>query len=124
MNKKILVIDDEEAIQEVIKIVLECEGYATRTLGSGEKLMDKITNDLPDVILLDFSLPGETGDVIARKLRSQVITSKIPIIMLSAHHAVAQLAQSCGVNAFLAKPFSINELLGIIEEYSHISMSS
>src|SRR6266567_4092889 len=98
MNKKVLVIDDESAIQEVLKLILECEGYMTETLGSGERLMEKIGKNMPDIILLDFSLPGETGDKIARKLRASEYTAGIPIIMLSAHHAIEEVAMSCGVN--------------------------
>lgn len=118
MAKKVLVIDDEIAILEVIKIILDCEGYVTETLPNGEKLLEKVKDNIPDIILLDFSLPGETGDTLARKLKSYSFTRNIPIIMLSAHYAVEELAASCGVNAFLPKPFSINDLIRMIEVYT------
>lgn len=116
--KKVLVIDDEAAILDVISIVLECEGFTTDTLYNGERLFERIANNPPDIILLDFSLPGETGDILAKKLREQTISKHIPIIMLSAHHAIEKLAASCGVNAFLPKPFSINDLLHMIDIYT------
>lgn len=115
MGKRVLVIDDEAAISEVIRIVLECEGYVTDVLPTGEHVIDSMQQHMPDVILLDFSLPGETGDKIARRLKSVNATRDIPIIMLSAHHAIEQVAYSSGVNAFLPKPFSIDDLLQIIE---------
>lgn len=115
MSKRVLVIDDEAAILEVLQIVLECEGYITETLSTGEKLLSIIEQQIPDVILLDFSLPGETGDKIARRLKAKAETKHIPIIMLSAHHAIEQIALESGVNAFLPKPFSIDDLLKTIE---------
>ena len=115
MMKRILVIDDEAAILDVLRLVLECEGYEIDTLASGERLNDSMRQHKPDVILLDFSLPGETGDRIARRLKSQDDTKNIPIIMLSAHHAVEPIAFASGVNAFLPKPFSIDDLVKTIE---------
>src|SRR5205823_3628788 len=102
-------------------IILECEGYVIESLYNGDRLFEKIFESRPDIILLDFSLPGETGDILAKKLKEHPFSSTIPIIMLSAHHAIEKLAASCGVNAFLPKPFCVDELLQMIEKCTQIS---
>lgn len=124
MNKKVLLIDDEVAIQEVAKIIFDCEGYSIQTLGSGKNLMRAVSQNRPDIILLDFSLPGQTGDAIAKKLKSFERTRNIPIIMISAHHALEQLAKNSGVNAFLAKPFSLTDLLSLVSSFTSPSLSA
>ncbi len=114
MHKKIVVVDDELAILEVLSVILKMEGYDTQTFSSGERLVEKLEHNTPDLILLDFSLPGETGDSIARKLKSHKETHDVPIIMLSAHHAIEQTALASGVNLFIPKPFSIDTLINAI----------
>lgn len=123
MHKKVVVVDDELAILEVLSVILQMEGYDAQTFCTGEKLLEKLGPNTPDLFLLDFSLPGETGDSIARKLKSTKATHDIPIIMLSAQHAIEPVALASGVNAFIPKPFSIDMLITAIHQVTHSFVS-
>lgn len=117
MKKKILVVDDDEAIVEVIKLILEDQGYAVITSDNGNifQLLDK---EHPDVILLDVLLSGYDGREIARALKRDVTKKHIPILMISAHPTAALTASDSGADAFLSKPFEITDLLSLVAKYS------
>lgn len=114
--KKVYVVDDERGILEALEFMLQEEGYAVRTSSSGSALL-RLDGDLPDLIVLDVLLSGEDGREIARKLKSQDKTKKIPIIMISAHPNAAFTVRDCGADDFLPKPFEIQELLDKVEKY-------
>jgi DNA-binding response OmpR family regulator len=111
--KKIFVVDDERSILEALEFMLQEEGYDVRTASRGTSLL-QLTENLPDVIVLDVLLSGEDGREIARQLKSQEKTKNIPIIMISAHPNVERTVRDCGADAFLPKPFDIEELLRIV----------
>lgn len=118
MSKKVLVIDDDEAITELLQIVLGDEGYEVIINNSGERVSDHFTENLPDVILLDFQLPNKNGDTIARSLKMQERTKMIPIIMLSSHPNIKEIAREVRVDNYLSKPFEIDNLLNIVGKYT------
>jgi DNA-binding response OmpR family regulator len=114
--KKIFVVDDERSILEAVEIMLVEEGYDVKTSSRGSSLLN-LDHDLPDVIVLDVLLSGEDGRDIARKLKAQERTKNIPIVMISAHPSAQYAIKECGAEAFLPKPFDIQELLNVIEKY-------
>jgi CheY-like chemotaxis protein len=116
MKKKILVVDDDESILEVMHIVLEGEGYNVETSVNVQPLQ-KLDGEHPDLILLDVLLSGEDGIEICKRLKSQQETRAIPIILLSAHSSASKTARDCGADAFLDKPFDIDVLAGIVKEH-------
>jgi len=83
-QKKILLVDDEEDILELLSYNLRREGYQAFGVMTGEAALKKVETDTPDLIILDLMLPGIDGLEITRKLKSNPKTAKIPIIMLSA----------------------------------------
>lgn len=116
MQQKILVVDDDESILEVIQIVLESEGYQIQIKQDGESLRH-FTTDLPDLILLDVQLSGEDGPEICKRLKHNQATAHIPIIILSAHSDVHELAAVSGADGFLEKPFDVDVLIKTVEKH-------
>ena len=116
-SKKILVVDDELDILEFLQIILEEEGYEVATADKGECVEKLRTGELPDLIVLDVLLSGKDGRTIARHLKSQEATKHIPIVMCSAHPSAEHTALEAGADAFIAKPFEIDDLLQKIAEF-------
>ncbi len=116
MTAKILIVEDEAAIQELIIYNLQQAGYETVSAENAEKAMTVINNVLPDLILLDWMLPGMNGIEFARILRRGERTRLIPIIMLTARtqetDKVAGL--EIGADDYITKPFSPRELVARI----------
>jgi CheY-like chemotaxis protein len=116
MGHHILVVDDDEGIVEVIQIVLEGEGYAVRTATNSTDLHD-LTDNLPDLILLDVLLSGDDGRDICKSLKSNEMTKDIPVIMLSAHSDASKVADAGGADGFLEKPFDVDKLIEIVAKH-------
>jgi CheY-like chemotaxis protein len=117
MKKRILVVDDNQAILDVVKMALELVGYEVLTSLTSAcfKHMDGCT--LPDLVLLDILLSGEDGAEICQRLKSDDRTRHIPVILLSAHTGLHETAEKCGANGFLMKPFRLAELREIVSKY-------
>ena len=112
MKKRILVIDDDEDILTILDILFGDEGYEVILLNTGTTAEEvKIIH--PDVILLDVRINGfnKTGDQICNEIKSLNSTKNIPVILLSAEFNVSELAQECGANGYMRKPFNVNELV-------------
>lgn len=116
-HKKILVVDDDLGILEALQAMLQEEGYVVIVADNGSYVENLSAPDLPDLILLDILLSGKDGRIITSKLKNQVNTCHIPIILLSAHPNLQRDAQSCGADDFVAKPFDIDVLLTKIEQH-------
>ncbi|TAL79400.1 MAG: phosphate regulon transcriptional regulatory protein PhoB [Burkholderiaceae bacterium] len=117
MGTTILVVEDELAIQELIAVNLEFAGYQVLRADDAERARALIQNELPDLILMDWMLPGASGVALARQLRSDKRTGQIPIIMLTAkgseHDKVEGL--EAGADDYITKPFSPKELAARIK---------
>ncbi len=118
-QKKVFVIDDDEAIVEALTLCLSDGGYAVEAMHKPVNIVDRIAGYSPDIILLDLFLAGEDGRHIAKALKHDVRTAAIPVIMFSAHPAGKAEAAELGVAGFLAKPFALDELFRVIR--THVS---
>jgi CheY-like chemotaxis protein len=116
MAKKVLVVDDDESITEVIQIVLEGEGYEIEISLDGSSIPD-FPGGLPDLILLDILLQSKDGRKICQQLKSDQKTSHIPVIVLSAHSDTSKAAEDCGADDFLEKPFDVDVLISTVAKY-------
>ncbi len=108
-NEKILIIEDEAGIQEILDYNLRKEGYAQlRSAFSGERGLEVAREFLPDLILLDLMLPGIDGLSVCRKLKADNETSNIPIIMLTAKGEESDIivGLEMGADDYIPKPFS------------------
>ncbi len=112
MNPTILVVEDEPAIQELIQINLELGGYRVLLESSAEDAIRLVQNELPDLALLDWMLPGMSGIELARKLRSDSRTKSLPIILLTARGEEEDKLRglATGADDYMVKPFSLKEL--------------
>ena len=115
-NNTLLVVDDNEAILEVIKIALEDEGYCVETATCGQELKKKLRTTKPELLVIDYWLPGEDGGQLTRYVKKSPQTKQLPIIMISANHNIEKTAYACGVDVFLPKPFDINKLLSLVDQ--------
>ena len=117
MSQRILVVDDEESILEVVQIVLEGEGYLVET-SMNSSFLHTLIPPLPDVILLDVLLSGEDGREICKRIKANPQLHSIPVIMLSAHADAGKVADTSGADAFLEKPFDVDALIAIVQKYA------
>ena len=112
MPAQILVVEDEPAIQELIALNLEQAGQTPVMAASAEQALERIQEALPDLVLLDWMLPGQSGLELARRLRGDARTKKLPIIMLTARGDEEDKLRGLetGADDYITKPFSVKEL--------------
>ncbi|MEN6386609.1 MAG: response regulator [Phycisphaerales bacterium] len=107
-KEKILIVDDEEDVLELVRFNLEKEGYKTETAISGEAALSDAKSKLPDLIILDLMLPGIDGLEVCKKLKGDSKTQNIPIIMLTAKGEDSDIITGLelGADDYMTKPFS------------------
>ena len=113
MNLKVLIVEDEKALAEILEYNFKKEGYAVDTASDGEIALDKIIFKAPDLVILDWMLPKLSGIELCKKVRSNKNIKNIPIIMLTARGEEEDRLKGLemGADDYVTKPFSINELL-------------
>ena len=117
MSKKILVLDDDNDILEILSLILLESGYQVKTLSCGDTVFDDIMEYRPDLILMDVMLAGMDGRSICKNIKENHLTSFLPVILISGTHDLAEsLYQPGAPNDFVAKPFEIDHLLERIEK--------
>ena len=118
MAKRILVIDDDEDILSILDIIFGDEGYEPILQTTGTTL-EHIKIMHPDLILLDVRIAGfdKTGAEICAEIKSEFQLANIPVLLISAEEDVDLLAQNCGANGFVNKPFDIYHLLTKVKEF-------
>ncbi|KXS44495.1 MAG: two component transcriptional regulator, winged helix family, partial [Candidatus Frackibacter sp. T328-2] len=111
-EEKILVVDDEENILELIKYNLTQDGYQVSLASDGQQVLEKLKEGLPDLIILDIMLPGLDGFEICRLLQDKNLIQKVPIVFLSAKTEIENKVRGLelGATDYLTKPFSPREL--------------
>lgn len=112
--KKILVVDDEKPISDIIKFNLEKEGYDVITAFDGEEALEKVEEEIPDLIVLDIMLPKVDGLEVVREVRK---THNMPIIMVTAKETEIDkvLGLELGADDYVTKPFSNRELVARVK---------
>ena len=113
MKQKVLVVEDDKDIQEIIEYNFTSEGYEVITCSDGEDAVDVIRHETPDLVILDWMLPNLSGSEILRQVRSSKKIRKTPIIMLTARtEEIDKLkAFDTGADDYITKPFSNAELI-------------
>ena len=117
MNRQILVVEDEAPIREMITFVLEQNGFNVLEAQDYDQAMAQVKEPYPDLILLDWMLPGGTGVKLAKSLKVNEYTRNIPIIMLTARSDEEDKVKGfdAGVDDYVTKPFSPKELIARIK---------
>ncbi|MCF6282753.1 MAG: phosphate regulon transcriptional regulator PhoB [Candidatus Polarisedimenticolaceae bacterium] len=112
MSNKILVVDDEPVIRELIRLALETAGFQVSEAGHAEEARKVLQQESPDLLLLDWMLPGRSGLELARELKRNSATRSMPIIMLTAKGEERDKVEALDVGAddYITKPFSPREM--------------
>jgi two-component system phosphate regulon response regulator PhoB len=113
MNPSILIVEDEEALTLLLRYNLEAAGYDVESVARGDEDDLRLRESVPDLVILDWMLPGVSGIELCRRLRSRPETRQLPIVMLTARGEESERVRglSTGADDYVVKPFSVPELL-------------
>ena len=117
MGKRVLVVDDDRVIQQLLEVNLELEGYeVVATAADGKEALVKIAELKPDLVILDIMMPKMDGLEVCRRLRADPELAGIPVILLSARAQDMDIREGLeiGASAYLTKPFDPVELLEVV----------
>lgn len=108
-----MVVDDEFILRDLIRTILEEEGFSVITASDGDEALLKADNELPDLILLDLMMPGKSGLEVCKILKSQAKTKHIPVVMSTVlgREVDRALTKEAGADAHFMKPFTASALL-------------
>jgi two-component system phosphate regulon response regulator PhoB len=127
--KKVLIIEDEKDLAELLAFNLEKEGYSATCVHDGKLGLEQANEDLPDLILLDLMLPGLLGTEVCKALRKDLRTSQIPIIMITAKGDEIDrvVGFELGADDYIVKPFSMREVTlrvkAVMRRFEHVAQS-
>ncbi|HEV8283332.1 MAG TPA: response regulator [Chitinophagaceae bacterium] len=116
MGFSICIIEDDEGIQDVLKIILKRAGYETNIFSDGKAIFEN-NYTIPDLFLIDKQLAGADGLSICKHLKNDRDTKEIPVVMMSAYPNIRELSILAGANDFIEKPFKVETLLSTIREH-------
>ena len=113
MSARILVVEDEEALTTLLRYNLDAEGYDVETVARGDDADTRLKERIPDLVVLDWMLPGLSGIELCRRLRARPETKQLPIIMLTARGEESERVRglATGADDYIVKPFSVPELV-------------
>ncbi len=117
MHPRVMVVEDENALSELLKYNLEAEGYEVEVVDRGDDAELRLREQVPDLLLLDWMLPGLSGIELCRRLRLREETEALPVIMLTARSEESERIRglSTGADDFVVKPFSVPELMARVK---------
>ncbi len=117
MPASLLIVEDEADLRELLRYNLEAAGFAVIAADSGDEAVERIREGAPDLILLDWMLPGTSGIELCRRFRAREETARTPIIMITARGAEEERVRglATGADDYVVKPFSMPELIARIQ---------
>lgn len=117
-DKKILIVDDDPTIVDMLGRLLCRQGYQVCTAADGKEALQQVAQQSPDMVLLDLNLPKLPGEEVCKRLRADEKTRNLPVIMITAKASDAEriIGKVIGANHYITKPFDINLLLDIIDD--------
>ncbi|WP_255306387.1 response regulator [Streptomyces sp. Wb2n-11] len=120
MSGRVLVVDDNKVIRQLIRVNLELEGFEVVTAADGAECLDVVHRVRPDVVTLDVVMPRLDGMRTAARLREDPRTSRLPVVIISAcTQYEVESGLAAGVDAFLSKPFEPAELVRVVRQLLH-----
>ncbi len=113
MGPRVLIVEDEEPLMLLLRYNLEAEGYEVDSVSRGDEAEIRLREQVPDIVLLDWMLPGLSGIELCRRIRARTETERLPVIMLTARGEEGDRIRglSTGADDYIVKPFSVPELL-------------
>jgi DNA-binding response OmpR family regulator len=117
MTHRVVVVDDDKEIQEIITFVLSRNGFDVAVAGDGQQLQDVLATTAPDLIILDVMMPGIDGYQIFASLRENAATRRIPVIIMTAHaeNIYERISLDLGAAEHITKPFHPLDLVGKVQ---------
>jgi DNA-binding response OmpR family regulator len=118
MSKRVLVIDDDQQIREIISFALSHNGYVVTVADNGQRLAELLEQDTPDLIILDVMMPGLDGYQLFEQLRRSASTRTTPIIIMTAHDEdiYERISKDLGASEHITKPFHPLYLVERVQE--------
>ena len=114
--RKILIVEDELGILDLLTTVLEEEGYAVQGARNGREGLERLKRDRPDLVLCDLMMPQMDGCELFQKMQAEPALSSIPFLLMSAVRSDSRRVQSCGLDVALNKPFDLTTLIRTVSE--------
>ena len=123
MPQRILIVEDDNELRALLSIVLREEGFDVETCQDGQAAMDTLTSakqqgKVPSMVILDLNMPVVDGWQVAKWLNNDPALDPIPVIVTSATREQGEKAKALHADAYLVKPFTTDEILGIVELFS------
>lgn len=117
MATSVLIVEDEPEIREMLNFSLTRAGFTVIEAATGEMALQRLDTDLPDILIVDWMLPGMSGVELAKRIRRDELTSALPLLMLTARSEEADVLKSfeSGIDDYMSKPFSPKELVARIK---------
>ena len=116
MKKRVLLIEKDEAISDILRYILEDEGYDVIISVTEQGMVEKVINDRPDLILLDIIKPTEEGTALCDELKNSPSTKHIPVIVLSTYPGIQSVNIGCA-DDIIGKPFGVADMIGVVEKH-------
>lgn len=114
-----MILEDDMDIREICTYLFSSEGYSVNSYGTVSSFNN--SQILPDLYLLDIRLPDGNGLEVCRKLKTDPLSANIPIIMMSAHLDAAGVRENCDAEAFIPKPFRLDDLISCADQLTRTS---
>jgi two-component system phosphate regulon response regulator PhoB len=117
MATTVLIVEDEPEIREMLNFSLTRAGFTVIEAATGEMALQRLDTDLPDILIVDWMLPGMSGVELAKRIRRDELTSALPLLMLTARSEETDVLKSfeSGIDDYMSKPFSPKELVARIK---------
>lgn len=119
MSKKVLIIDNDQDVLEIMQQALEYEGFESVTALDGEGYEQLIRKNEVDIVIIDFLLNGINGGEICHQIKESAAFKNVPVIIMSAHPRVIYSLGNYGCDKFLPKPFDLSDLVDQINQLLH-----
>jgi DNA-binding response OmpR family regulator len=116
-RRRVLVVDDDRDLRELLAAVLSSAGYEVLTAENGAAALSVLRAVLPDLIILDLMMPVMNGWQFREAQAALPDYARIPVVCLSGHHAARHQASSLGIGACMVKPFEIDDLLEVVDRF-------
>ncbi len=116
MATRVLVVDDDPHVLQLLRVNFELEGYEVLSASHGEEALEQVKKGKPDILVCDVMMPGMDGLEVVRRVRANKATAKIPIVMVSAKAQLTDLSagDNAGADAYVTKPFDPQDLLDAV----------
>lgn len=117
MKKKVLIIEDEPIIAEMMSILLEVDGHRVISLADTARARQKLHDRQVDLVMLDLGLKGENGQSICAYIKGHADLKHIPVILVSANTDLEKIKKECGADDHIAKPFDLHQFMEMVNRH-------